>query len=94
MANIKSTRSHKRRKAVPSSRFLTFPEIKGRVVELVEVDPAVESIFILFQDKTALSFAFEPGLTLYPELSEHKTGDPRPLKRWPAMHSRMSMEWP
>ena len=94
MADSKSTRSRKRRKAVPS-RLLRFPEVKGKTVESVEIDDDVEAISIVFQDKTVLSFNLDPGLTVFPELSDHKSGDWRPIKRWPAMYSRVSMvNWP
>jgi hypothetical protein len=87
MAAHKRTHSRKRR-----TSFLRFPEVKGKVVETVEIDPAVRAIVILFQDKTALSLNLEPALTVIPQLSDRKTGNWRGIKRWPAVHSRQSME--
>ena len=86
MAAHKRTHWRKRR-----TSFLPFPEVKGKIVESVEIDPAVRAITILFQDKTALSFDLEPSLTVLPELSDWKTGNWRGVKRWPAVHSKISI---
>jgi hypothetical protein len=86
MAKKKSTHSRQRR----SRDFRHFP-VKGKIVESVEVDPDVEAITILFQDKTALSFELNPRLVVFPELSDWKTGDWRGLKRWRPLHSKLSM---
>jgi hypothetical protein len=91
MANTKRTRSRKQR----SSRFHYFREVRGKIVEQVEVDPDLQAIIILFKDRTALSFDLDPGLTVYPELSDWKTGDRRGIKRWRPLHSKPSMaSWP
>jgi hypothetical protein len=87
MANPKGTHSRKKR----TSQCTRFPRVKGKIVESVEVDPQVEAITILFQDKTALSFEFESRLTLFPELSGWKTGNWRGIKRWRPLHSKTSM---
>jgi len=86
MAAHKRTHSPKRR-----TSSLHFPEVKGKIVESVEIDAAVQAITILFQDKTALSFDLEPSLTVFPELSDFKTGNWRGVKRWPAVHSKLSI---
>jgi hypothetical protein len=82
------------RKKLP--RHLTyFREVKGKIVERVEIDPDLHAITILFQDKTALSFDLEPRLTVFPELSDWKTGNWRGIKRWKAIHSKSSIvSWP
>ncbi len=87
MATHKRNRSPKGR----SRRFLYFREVKGKIVEQVEVDHDLQAITILFKDRTTLSFDLDPQLTVYPELSDWKTGDWRSIKRWPALHSRPSM---
>jgi hypothetical protein len=91
LAALKGKRSRKK-----SPRELTyFHEVKGKIVERVEIDPDLNAITILFQDKTALSFDLEPRLTVFPELSDWKTGDWRGIKRWRAIHSKISMvSWP
>jgi copper chaperone CopZ len=86
MAAHKRTHARKRR-----TSFLRFPEVKGKIVESVEIDPAVQAITIVFQDKTALSFDLEPSLTVFPELSVSKTGNWRGIKRWPAVRSKLSI---
>jgi hypothetical protein len=78
-----------------SRHFVYFREVKGKIVERIEIDPDLNAITILFQDKTALSFDLEPRLTVFPELSDWKTGNWRGIKRWRAMHSKISMvSWP
>ena len=52
MADSKRTHSRKKRR----SKFTRFPEVKGKIVESVEVDPDVQAVVILFKDRTALSF--------------------------------------
>lgn len=91
LATPKGKRSRKK-----SPRQLTyFREVKGKIVDNVEIDPDVNAITILFQDKTALSFDLEPRLTVFPELSDWKTGNWRGIKRWQAIHSKISMmSWP
>ena len=76
MANRKGTRSR-------SSRKPGFPEVKGKVVERVEVS-TVEgcSIGILFQDRTYLAFDVDPLIRITPDFSDWKTGNYKPLKRW------------
>jgi hypothetical protein len=48
----------------------------------------VQAITILFQNKTALSFDLDPVLTVFPELSDWKTGNWKGIKRWRAIHSK------
>ncbi|HKD80474.1 MAG TPA: hypothetical protein VKH81_12330 [Candidatus Angelobacter sp.] len=91
MAAHKRTRSRKRH----TSRFLYFREVRGKIVEQVEVDPDLQAITILFEDRTALSFDLDPGITVYPELSDWRSGDWRGIKRWPALRSKPdTVEWP
>jgi hypothetical protein len=86
LAALKSKGPHKKR----TRQFTYFPQVKGKIVESVEIDADVNAITILFQDKTALSFKVEPGLTVFPELSDWKTGNWRGIKRWRALHSKSS----
>jgi hypothetical protein len=69
--------------------FYRFEEVKGKLVDLVEVFTAGEShsIEVRFQDKTALHFAIDPGFILETEYADWKTGDWRPIKRWPLIQS-------
>lgn len=91
MAENKRKRSPKRH----TRRILRFPEVNGKIIETVEIDDEVSAISIVFQDKTILSFDLDPILAVFPELSDHRSGDWRPIKRWPAMRSSPSMaKWP
>jgi len=69
--------------------FYRFEELKGKLVDLVEIFTAGEShsINVRFQDKTALHFSIEPGFILETEYADVKTGNWRPIKRWPLIHS-------
>jgi len=93
MARRKTTRSRSRKTS--RSDFLRFPEVRGKTVESVEVDPDVNAIVVLFQDRTALSFDLDPMLVVFPELSDWKTGDWQGIKRWRPRYSKISMvNWP
>ena len=85
MANNKITPSRQRRKRSG------FHEVKGKNVHSVEIKPSDHGygLGIMFQDRTYLSFdvEVEPSITIKPELSDWKTGNYRPLKRWPTIHS-------
>jgi hypothetical protein len=69
--------------------FYRFEEVKGKVVDFVEVFTAGENhaIDVRFQDKTSLHFVIDPGFTLETEYADWKTGNWRPLKRWPLIRS-------
>jgi hypothetical protein len=69
--------------------FYRFEEIKGKPVDFVEVFTAGEyhSIDVRFQDKTALHFVIDPGFTLETEYADWKSGNWRPIKRWPLIRS-------
>jgi hypothetical protein len=69
--------------------FYRFEEVKGKLVDLVEVFTAGEyhSIDVRFQDKTSLHFVIDPGFTLETEYADWKAGNWRPIKRWPLVHS-------
>ena len=69
--------------------FYRFEEVKGKPVDLIEVFTAggAHSIDVRFQDKTAIHFAIEPGFILETEYADWKTGNWRPIKRWPLIRS-------
>jgi hypothetical protein len=69
--------------------FYRFEEVKGKLVDLVEIFTSGENhaIDVRFQDKTALHFVIDPGFTLETEYADWKTGNWRPIKRWPLIHS-------
>ncbi len=93
MANKKrnqkdNNRPGKRRR---STGFLTFPEVRGKTVQLIELDPDAQAVVILFSDSTALSFDVDSCHIVYPELSRRKTGNWTPIKKWRAVQSSLSM---
>ena len=69
-----------------------FPEVRGKVVERVEISTRLDdcAIGILFQDRTYLSFDLESEISIRPELSDWKTGNYKPLKRWPPLRQRLT----
>jgi hypothetical protein len=90
MAAHKRTRTRKR-----VSSYHHFPEVKGKVVELVEIDQDANAILILFDDNTALGFDLDSNHVVFPELSNRKKGEWKTIKQWPSIHSPISMvKWP
>jgi len=69
--------------------FYRFEEVKGKPVDFVEVFTAGEyhAIDVRFEDKTALHFVIDPGFILETEYADWKSGNWRPIKRWPLIHS-------
>jgi hypothetical protein len=86
MATRKRTRTRKQ-----LSSYHRFPEVKGKVVELVEIDQDAQAILILFTDKTVLGFDIDSSHVVFPELSNRKTGNWKSIKQWPPIHSPISM---
>src|SRR5262249_60551484 len=70
--------------------FHRMEEVRGKTVDFVELYTSGEyhAIDVRFQDKTALHFIIDPGFTLETDYSDWKTGNWRPLKRWPRLHSQ------
>ena len=83
MADNKVTRSRKRHKKDP------FAVVRGKVVERIEISTGSETyeIGILFKDRTYLGFDLDPFLRITPDLSDWKTHNYKPLKRWPSLSS-------
>jgi hypothetical protein len=82
MAANKSTSPRRNRtRQFPAAQF------KGKIVHDIEARITDEgcAIGIMFQDRTYLSFDVDMGVTILPELSDFKTGEYRPLKRWRAI---------
>jgi hypothetical protein len=90
MAIRKTTRSSKRH-----SSYRRFPEVKGKTVELVEIDQDAQAILILFEDNTVLGFDIDSSHVVFPQLSDRKKGNWKTIKHWPPIHSPISMvKWP
>jgi len=71
-------------------RFHRFEEAQGKPLDYIEFFTAGEyhSIDVRFQDKTTMHFVIEPGFTLEADYSDWKTGNWRPIKRWPPIRSQ------
>jgi len=91
-ASLRFTQTKRGKTTIRRYRGRTFyrsDEFKSKIVDFVEVFTAGEyhSIDVRFQDKTALHFVIDPGFTLETEHADWKTGNWRPIKRWPLIHS-------
>jgi len=68
-----------------------FPEVTAKMVEAIELRPTDTGyeIGVLFTDRTYLGFEIEPQtkFTITPELSDWKTGNYKPLKRFKPVRS-------
>jgi hypothetical protein len=91
LAKNKSTRSRKQKKEVSLSHYLYFPEVKGKVIEHVEIDPWVEAILIMFQDQTSLIFQLDPRVSVFSEVADWKTGSRHPIKEWAPVQSKSAL---
>jgi hypothetical protein len=87
------TKKPYRRGARSKQRFLreriVYPEMKGRVIEQVElyVSSDYRCISIRCADKTDFTVVIDTCLSFQAERSEWKEGNQRVLKRWPAVLS-------
>lgn len=74
--------------------LLSFPEVKGKTIEELKLylrnDDTCLSIF--FADKTLLHFDLEPRITVRTDLSDWKTHNWRPIRRWPPMTTEATWE--
>jgi hypothetical protein len=86
MAKNKRTRS-----GSGVSSYHRFPEVKGKVVSLVEVDYNASAIIIMFEDNTVLGFEIDSSHILFPELSDRNKGNWKSIKKWRPIHSPISM---
>ena len=73
----------------PGRSFHRFEEAKGKALDYVEFFTMGEfhCIDMAFEDKTAMHFVIEPSFTLETEYADWKTGNWRPIKRWPHIRS-------
>jgi hypothetical protein len=69
------------------SRLTTFPEMKGRTVERIEVclSSDYHCVSIRFEDKTDFTVEIDTRMVFQALHSDWKAGDMRVLKRWPAL---------
>ena len=59
-----------------------FPEVKGKIVDSVELSAEDDyyGITISFEDSTSLTFTIEPCVTTFPVFAEWKNGEEKILK--------------
>jgi hypothetical protein len=90
MAKSKVKSSRKQR-----SSYHRFPEVRGKVVSLVEVDDNASAIIIMFEDNTVLGFDIDSSHVVFPQLSDRKKGNWKSIKQWRPIYSPISMvKWP
>lgn len=86
MAENKGTHS-------PESRTRQeFPEVKDKIVDVVEFDiePDFYGITIRFHDKTSLTFSMEPCIFTFPVLEDWAGGEAKIIKEYQPIGSRVS----
>ncbi|HEY6348321.1 MAG TPA: hypothetical protein VI636_02825 [Candidatus Angelobacter sp.] len=88
MADIKTTDSPN-----PDTRQ-EFPEVKGKIVEMVELtaEPDYFGISIRFDDKTGLAFSFEPCIFAVPTYADWTSGEEKFIKEYRPVRSTMLRE--
>ena len=69
-----------------------FPEIKNKVVEIVElgVESGYYGITIRFSDKTALTFTIEPSVAAFPVYADWTGGEEKIIKEYQPVRSEVS----
>ena len=87
MADNKRKRPRSRR----ARAWTRIPEVKGKIVDAIEIDPDVNAVTIIFQDNTALNFEIEPTITVFTALYNRAKGNWRSLKEWPPVRSKTGM---
>ena len=71
-------------------RFIDFPQMKGRILEKVELYTTAEhhhSLTLYFEDNTSLTLVIEPCFLMAAALFDRSSGEQRPLKRWRVIRS-------
>ena len=88
MADTKGTHSQESH----TRQVAHFPEVKGRIIESVELSSAADyyEITLRFEDKTALTFIIEPCVITFPVLADWTGGEEKTLKKYKAVRSKVS----
>ena len=73
----------------PGRTFHRFAEAKGKALDYIEFFTMGEyhCIDVAFEDKTAMHLVIEPSFTMDTSYADWKTGNWRPLKKWPLIRS-------
>jgi hypothetical protein len=91
-ASLRSTVTRRGKTTIrryPGRSFHRFEEAKGKAIDYIEffTSDGFHNIDIAFDDKTAVHFVIEPSFTLETDYADWKTGNWRPIKKWPLIHS-------
>ena len=75
----------------PTRRVADFPEVKGKIVNAVEVhaDHEYYGITICFQDETTLSFTVEPCVVAFPVYAGWENGEEKTIKKYKPVRSKI-----
>ncbi|MBZ5504502.1 MAG: hypothetical protein LAO78_03345 [Acidobacteriia bacterium] len=92
-ASLRSTVTQRGKTTIrrfPGRTFHRFAEAKGKQLDYIEFFTMGEfhCFDVAFEDKTAMQFVIEPTFTLETDYADWKTGDWRPIKKWPLIHSQ------
>jgi hypothetical protein len=71
----------------PGRTFYFFEEAKGKSLDRIEffTSSNYHCIDVKFEDKTNFHFVIDPTFTLEASYADWKTGNWRPIKRWPVI---------
>jgi hypothetical protein len=71
-----------------------FPEVKGKIVEAVEVTVTSEyyGITVRLPDKTTLNFVMEPCVFAFPVYSDFISGEEKILKQYRPIRSEIKSD--
>lgn len=71
-----------------------FPEVRGKVVEVVELEIEADfyGIAIRFQDKTSLTFSMESCVFAFPVMEDWTDGEGKIIKEYEPVRSRVEGE--
>jgi hypothetical protein len=87
----KPSRKKSRKQPEPLRRVVSFPEVKGMVIEAVEfsTDSDDHHVTIKFKDRKALHFDFrlEPRFIVDVDYAQWTNGNWHPIKVWPTIPS-------
>ena len=75
---------HKTKPETDTMGVTRIPEVKGKIVENIEVTVTSDhhSISINFSDNTGMIFNIEPRIAVFPYYGDWKTGDCKVIKEW------------
>src|SRR5947209_7458069 len=78
-----------RRRGIADRKAISFPQMKGRMVENIELFTTADfhAITIDFQDKIQLNLILEPCVQIVSNFADRSSGEQRILKRWPTVRT-------